>query len=352
MLMVIFGAGASYDSIPAHPPHAGAFFKTATNRSVIGSDQRLPLANELFADRTDFARWILQFERCQPIIPLLRKASENSMVEGALENLQKEAGEYPERFRQLAAIRYYLHGMLWECDLKWQEAAGGVTNYKTLLDQIQRWRKPSQQICLVTFNYDRMLETALTSVGINIQELRDYIGSDQYKVIKVHGSVNWAREVNSSIADLNNRNVWQVAHELIDRAPDLDISEKYSIVREYPIAKLSNQALFPALAIPVEAKRQFECPEEHLAELCEFIPKVTKILIVGWRATEEHFLKLLRDNLSMVDLRIMAVSGSIDEANKVGERIEHAGINCKFEAGKRGFTEFIENREGDDFLKI
>src|SRR5216684_7194564 len=104
MLMVIFGAGASYDSIPAHPPHAGSFAVRQGRGGPVGTAQRLPLANELFADRDDFALWVARFDRCQPIMPLLRKASTSSTVEGALEDLQKEAGEYPERYRQLAAI--------------------------------------------------------------------------------------------------------------------------------------------------------------------------------------------------------------------------------------------------------
>jgi hypothetical protein len=105
------------------------------------------------------------------------------------------------------------------------------------------------------------------------------------------------------------------------------------------------------LAIPVETKNDFECPAEHLAVLREFVPKVTKILIVGWRATEAHFLKLLVDNLKMDGVRIMAVSGGLHEAGLIRMNLQKVGIDCWFRGAQGGFTKFIETREGDEFLK-
>ncbi len=37
------------------------------------------------------------------------------------------------------------------------------------LDQIERWRKPDEQVCIVTFNYDSFLEDALPVVGVKIE---------------------------------------------------------------------------------------------------------------------------------------------------------------------------------------
>jgi len=55
--------------------------------------------------------------------------------------------------------------------------------------------------------------------------------------------------------------------------------------------------LFPAIAIPVENKRDFECPKDQLDTLRSYIPSVTKILTIGWRATEQPFLDILRSGL-------------------------------------------------------
>jgi hypothetical protein len=190
MLMVVFGAGASYDSIPQLRPGASSKLPAHSLADAVVAEQyRLPLANELFDNRPDFVRAIQRFPKCQAVIPYLRQPPPGKTVENVLEALQTEASNYPERIRQLAAIRYYLHFTPWDCGRNWEAASRGVTNYKTLLDQIQRWRKPADQVCLVTFNYDGMLENALPSVGLYVRELRDYITSEEYKIIKPHGSV-------------------------------------------------------------------------------------------------------------------------------------------------------------------
>src|ERR1022692_712022 len=339
MLMVVLGAGASYDSIPA-----------LWRKPVYES--RPPLANELFEPRDMFSKTMLQVGRSiLPIVPLLQNLPVGRTVEQVLEELQAEAADYPERHRQLAAVRYYLHVMLWTCVHGWNHLAKGVTNYKALLDQIERWRKPDDQVCLVTFNYDRMLEEALPGVGVEISDLPDYISNDKYKLLKLHGSVDWERSVDTPIPGIEKLNSWQTVHEVINRFPDLKISERFQIVKApYPMSKLHNVALFPAIAIPVQSKLHFECPTEHLAALQEFIPKTTKLLMIGWRATENHFLNLLQEGIQH-QLRVMTVSGSADGAKESVEHLRKARLYIDVpRESSNGFTGFIVNREGDGFL--
>ena len=90
--------------------------------------------------------------------------------------------DYPQRYKQLAAIRYYLHFVLWEVGNYWRSTHRGVTNYNTLLDDLERWRlRASEKVCLVTFNYDKILESALPVLGIDIRDLAGYITNDNYK---------------------------------------------------------------------------------------------------------------------------------------------------------------------------
>ena len=125
------------------------------------------------------------------------------------------------------------------------------------------------------------------------------------------------------IGDLMNRNVWQVAYEYIDRAAELNFGDRYHISTEYPIAWSKRQfdtdrfPLFPAIALPLVQKTSFECPEDHLRTLREALPDVTKILIIGWRGTEEHFLTLLREHLKNPPT-MMTVASGVDEASQVG----------------------------------
>jgi hypothetical protein len=76
------------------------------------------------------------FPECQPLIPHLRKPG--VAVEQELARIQAEATGYPERYRQLAAIRYYLRLELWECQNRWRTVHQGATNYATLPDEIER----------------------------------------------------------------------------------------------------------------------------------------------------------------------------------------------------------------------
>src|SRR5438874_2162716 len=124
MLMVIFGAGASYDSNPSWHPGG-------TNDHAA----RLPLANGLFSIR--FADERRQFERMLPIVPFLETTPSGMTIEQRLEELQADAERDPERHRQLAAVRFYLHSMIWGCEQRWLDELRGVSNYKTLLDEIR-----------------------------------------------------------------------------------------------------------------------------------------------------------------------------------------------------------------------
>jgi len=79
-LAIIFGAGASYDFLPTYPP------------GDIGSDPlmqlRIPLADQLFENRREFANIASKLRRLVPILPELRHRSGNRSVEEVLEDLR------------------------------------------------------------------------------------------------------------------------------------------------------------------------------------------------------------------------------------------------------------------------
>jgi len=152
MLLVIFGAGASFDSSSSFPASSSP-----------GLDERLPLAKDLFSDRPLFVEVRRKYPACHPIIPRLRKAGVGKAIERELAAMQDEGKMSPDRLRQLAAIQYYLQEMLWRCEVRWNDKAADITNYQALIDQIFHLGKRQEPICLVTFNYDRMLEHALPS---------------------------------------------------------------------------------------------------------------------------------------------------------------------------------------------
>jgi len=78
---------------------------------------------------------------------------------------------------------------------------------------------------------------------------------------------------------------------------------------------------------------------------------VTKLLIIGWRATEITFLQLLAENFRQ-DVRTMVVAGSSKGAKEIIRRLDQARIGGQFHASVGGFTDFVKNREADEFLNI
>lgn len=346
---MIFGAGASYDSIPTYPP--GAFIAEG---STFDAYHRPPLANELFANRPMFAKAIQDFSECVPIVPRLR-ALRNETLEAALQDLQSKAEGYPRGLQQLAAVRFYLQMILWKCGEEWRKVAKGVTNYKALLDQIERMHKKDEPVCLVTFNYDTLLEDALSHFGLPIEAIADYTNRHPfYRVFKLHGSVNWARTVENRIRSEYPNHALFVAHEWIERAAELHITDQYELCGgAHPTTISGGRPAFPAIAIPVERKQHFECPPKLIEELVELLPHVTRVLVVGWRATEEHFLQLLRTNLRP-GVQLHVVAGNLKEADEALANIAQALIGrapAHASTSDQGFTDFIVSGKAERFLE-
>src|SRR3989442_3285593 len=269
MLMVIFGAGASYDSY-------GAMTPPTTHPT------RPPLANEFFQQR--FGDDYQRFPQCHPIIPPLQKSGVN--VESVLERLQQEATHYAPGLVQFATLRFCLGMMLWRCQAGWGSVTKGVTNYKTLLDQIARQPIAKEKVILASFNYDTLLDEALTSRGVNLRTISDYVNPrNEFYLVKLHGSINWVHPVINFQA-IENETIQGLTGRIIDRAAKLVIhNEAFEVVPANPFGR-ELKPYFPAIAIPVENKAGYECPRNQMAILEECLPHVDKLLIIGWRANE------------------------------------------------------------------
>lgn len=341
MLLVIFGAGASYDSVPHLPPPApGASAQNnwtpTVQRTPSAYEQfRPPLANQLFEDRSLFVDAMQAFPECMPIIPLLRGVLP---VEQQLAALELQEKTYPARRSQLLAIRFYLHTVLWQCQMQWQTHHKGINNYATFLDAIERWRHENgETVCCVTFNYDTMLEAAMTQVlGLSFDHFGRYITDPRYQLVKLHGSIDWGLEVEIPSAPTS-------ARQLLEQAESLRVSARFRKA-DLNVTFDDRTAGFPALAIPVEKKSEFMCPPDHIQVLGNSLSRVTKIVTIGWRATEQHFLKMLHERLTGVsdDVDVMIISGNSAGAN---ETLKNFGMHTA-SSGKRalldnGFTGLI-----------
>ena len=235
MLLVIFGAGASYDSYADIPVE-------------IQEPSRPPLANQLFDDRKLFRTILKDFPGILPLVTRLSKPSPS--LEEELESVQSD--NRPITAQRLAAIRFYLRSIMWSVEQQWAGKHGGVTNYKTLLDDIEQWRSANnERVCLVTFNYDKMLEDALSEIGVKCSSIQDYISHPIYKVIKLHGSVDWAHPVGLQFGSPPSDDM-AVMRQLIAGVQTLRIEPEIVAVRPRPRAATEARTAAAARARPVD----------------------------------------------------------------------------------------------------
>lgn len=285
----------------------------------------------------------------QAIIPYLQSLPTGVSVEQRLSELANEA--FDERPRQFAALRYYLQFTIWDCENKWKEIAKGVTNYKTLVDRIESRRRDIKDVIYVTFNYDRLLDTALSETGRRLNSIAAYADDRGPKLIKPHGSIHWGRVVADDLQCISDDtpNVYSVADEIIDRFKDLTVTNDFVLIESRPAPALHRRGVVPAIGVPLDAKSTFECPPSHLEALKRVLPKVSRILAIGWRANERHFVQLLHDGLPP-DVRALAVNGSRSEAEATIAQLRSVTAPGDMMASDLTFTASAVSSELNDFL--
>src|SRR5260370_10421678 len=110
-----------------------------------------------------------------------------------------------------------------------------------------------------------------------------------------------------------------------------------------------NQLLFPAIALPIDKKDEFSCPDDHVTALADWIPQVDKIVTIGWRATETKFLDMLASRLTGLrgSQELLIVSGNVADAGEtfknLGSRITNHTASQSFEKGFSGLI--VEDSE-------
>jgi len=95
MLMVVFGAGASYDSSPDYPPTEQDVHSSIEGGGFYLRGVRPPLANQLFELRPIFASAAQKIPKCRLILGQLRDMSSDMSVEQELERLRERSLNYP-----------------------------------------------------------------------------------------------------------------------------------------------------------------------------------------------------------------------------------------------------------------
>jgi hypothetical protein len=330
VLLVIFGAGASYDSDPAIPQ--------------LAFPHRPPLAAGLFT--STFGDIKDKHPESSILFPRLTRAG--SKIEQELESIVSQTDTYENYNRGLVSLRYYLTDVLETCEGDWLRSYHPVTNYLYLVERLYRWQVDHQEkLVFLTFNYDTLLDDAYAFVfAVKLKKMSDYIGQESQKLFKVHGSTWWRRKVttdgNPSLTrtDLTNENV------LFNEMWPVTMTKEYFTVAEvFASDPLQKAGYIPAIAIPTINKDGFECPADHLTQLEAVLKDVDRVLVVGWRGMEAHFLRLWSKVGTVRLTKILVVSGSPEGASetvtnlRTGTGIREAVPTTH---STQGFTSFLK----------
>jgi hypothetical protein len=214
------------------------------------------------------------------------------------------------------SVPYYLQELLYRVsDEQYRLGA----NYDRLIERLLTL----PYVFFITLNYDVLLDRRLNAHHL-LSGSRDYLSNDGWSLLKPHGSVNWHYELQQAVDP-------HMPPAQIDRRGD-------TIQMHAPNASLTgirggpaSTATYPALALPLGPDDEIVMPDQHVRFLKQRINSAGEVdlLTVGYSGYDKEILKLITDAIALRPTRIRrvtVVSHDSDEAARVYQRLEEAGL--------------------------
>jgi len=342
--LIILGAGASYDYSPSG-----------------GLGRIAPLTKDLAEDKFFHPGFLDRYRGAGNLLleMIYQVRSNKRGFEEALTEFLKKSKNSIEMQRRFVSLEFYLRDLFKEISSpndttrKFHQ----VNNYQGLLNRMDTYA--NRQGIVATFNYDSLFENEL---GLQQPErMIDYISND-LKIIKLHGSHDWAyinRQSKTVSDELRNKTSYEkcIANpEFFNQIKNGKNEESPPIhEKEFNInSERKHFCLFPALAIPLIGKHKYICPERHIRELEQNLKKVDRILIIGWRAEDPALLETLKRYLPPeMSYKVLVVSGTLEGAKKIAKKVQQGlGIVNEFyiQARGDGFSGFIRDEASHAFF--
>jgi hypothetical protein len=316
------------------------------------NDVRIPLANHLFEPLRGFEAQFTRYPQVRPVLERLRdsvRRDDGNGIEAELERLQAEAESDPRRGVQLSAVLFYLRALIAETERRWLDATSGVTNYAELLDRLgNHHAKSGEPVRVVTFNYDTLIDLAFAdALQLRVDDgefLRGYTSSENFKLYKVHGSTNWHQVVRGDV-QVSGGDI-ERARALIERGsalePELD---SFALLqgRDQDVTQRGDLLMMPAIALPLTSKDEFVMPAEHVKDLKRDLAKVTRALVVGWKAADTRLLNVWTEvAVSGISPDLLVVSQNAESAQTIADSLGERGIFGEAQVfNGSGFSDFL-----------
>jgi hypothetical protein len=170
-----------------------------------------------------------------------------------------------------------------------------------------------------------------------------FVRISAYPVFKLHGSTDWASWLPDELGIYSKGTV---TDEDVIRSAPLSLESPRIRKKDEPPPRSPNIRFqeLPALAIPTLSKSSLVCPPAHADALREFVKRVDKIAIIGWRAGEKQFLEILANGLRP-GVDVIAACGNERAASETINNLKNAGVPLgRTTQSLSGFTDFVLNR--------
>lgn len=280
-----------------------------------------------------------------------------STPEFSLETQLRQFSEHQdERIRRhFKHIPPYLRDLLWHASHEYTRTPGTYNElvYGLLADV-------PHEVLFLTLNYDTLLEQALQTFDSTLASstISAYIGGNrQAKVIKLHGSIDWFREIGSISGNWFN----QVESQDVSRTVDEDqiiVRTIPSPISDHPIDRTR---LYPILTAPLAGKSitDMVCPDSHVAVAKDFLKSCQKFLIIGTSGLDDDLMNLLDSSVqprSVKSVHLVSQGNHTDEIQLRFIQGVHAfGLTSlwpKSSVSHNGFRQYISSEAFRQFCNL
>lgn len=359
VLVVVLGAGASFDCL--QEDRADDF--SVRSSSLLHRpwrEVRPPLTQDLVAPGSIVMELADRYPMVRPLVDDLRErlgvvpGSPNGRadsLEEALRDYVARRDANPHVARHLAAFRFFLRDFLWLSTdyVMSSQFTGGITNYTRLVRHLYQWAAGVDgHVCFVSFNYDTLLDQACADYwGLDLEDLDSYVSDRHASLLKPHGSIRWAWRVAEGPQLASSREA--ADHRIAEGEPD-GAAEFPLVTGQMPNHRNVSVPTWPdlpAIALPVAGKSEFVWPKAHHDHFTSWQGSVRRLVTIGWRAAEPHFVDLLSP-LIMNRHRVLLVTGgpsAESDVDEVASRLGRLGEGVDLRKLTQGFRPLFGNEE-------
>lgn len=299
-LFVIVGAGASHGCAPPEVP-----------RNV---GWKPPLVKDLFSHRTD-----RQYHSIIQKYPLAGIAAseligdDNSVaIEEVLRTRYRDSADEFDK-RVFNSIGPFLQELLWSVS---GEYTKHPVHYQALVAKLVRL----PEVVFITLNYDLLLDRVLREADPTANAMGWYIQPDRrWCLIKLHGSVNWVRNVKNDGHDVFHRPPLYL--DLMGDIQFRDLDSELWKMRGLSSAGggyTYGERMFPVLSVPLGSADAVSCPDTHVAYLRAKLASCEELdlCLIGYSAHDAEVMKLVSDSGKLI--RSLTV---VDQDGAAAQRI-------------------------------